>query len=76
MSCRTAQNRSVANLMKRCSYTFLDYKVSLKTITFKMLYFNVPAKCVVSFFLMCFSVDIIYYKTARQPIRYCCKHAL
>lgn len=41
-----------------------------------MLYFNVPAKCVVSFFLMCFSVDIIYYKTARQPIRYCCKHAL
>lgn len=70
------KKKSVANLIKKCSYTFLDYKFSLKTVIFKMFYFNVPPKYVDSFFLMSFSVDIIYYKTERQPIRYCCKYAL
>lgn len=34
-----------------------------------MFYFQIQAKCIDSFFLMSFNADIIYCKTARQPIR-------
>ena len=41
-----------------------------------MFIFSLLAKFIDSFFLMSFTVDIIYYKIARQPIRYSSKHVL
>lgn len=55
---------------------FLRLDGFFKNCDSKMFNFSLLAKFIDSFFLMSFSVDIVYYKIARQPIRYSCKHVL